>query len=220
MRTPSWTGSATDTRIAFVTDSRLHVVGGDGRGDIDAGGMPAPNDVAPAWRPHRPFELAYVDTRGRVRAFAVTGPGISWTSAPIPTGRQLVWAPDGSRLLVVASDRLVSLRGSDGRATERSIPGLTAAAFAPDGRLAIARTRGNRSELLVGGVVRFSGTAAIGELAWSPDGRWLLLSLPEADQLVFVRARGRYALRAVAQVKGQFRSRSFPAIRGWCCAAR
>ena len=36
---PRWTGTTTDTRIAYLTTSRLHVVGGDGRGDLDAGGL-------------------------------------------------------------------------------------------------------------------------------------------------------------------------------------
>ena len=52
----------------------------------------------------------------------------------------------------------------------------------------------------------------------SPDGNWLAVGWPEADQLVFVRAEGGRQLRAVANVSSQFRSRSFPTIEGWCCA--
>jgi hypothetical protein len=52
----------------------------------------------------------------------------------------------------------------------------------------------------------------------SPDGRWLAVGWPEADQLVFVRARGPGQIRAVSNVAAQFRSRSFPRIEGWCCA--
>jgi len=51
----------------------------------------------------------------------------------------------------------------------------------------------------------------------SPDGKWLAVGWPEADQLVFVRAVGGRQLRAVANVSSQFRSRSFPTISGWCC---
>ena len=218
VRTPAWTGSATDTRIAFVTDSRLHVVGGDGRGDVDAGGMPAPAKVAPVWRPRRPFELAYVDVRGRVRTFAVAGPGGSWRSSPFPDLQQLAWSPDGLRLVAVGRDRLVSFRGSDGRARVTPLRGVLRIAFARDGRLAVARRPiPGRSEVLVDGVVRFSAAAGIDDVIWSPNGRWLLLSVPEADQWVFVRARGEYSLRAVAGVSSQFRSRGFPTIAGWCC---
>ncbi len=52
----------------------------------------------------------------------------------------------------------------------------------------------------------------------SPDGRWLAVGWPEADQLVFVRARGPGQIRAVSNVGVQFRSRSFPRIEGWCCS--
>ena len=39
--------------------------------------------------------------------------------------------------------------------------------------------------------VIFSTAGELRGLAWSPDGRWLLIGLPEADQWVFVRAAGR-----------------------------
>ena len=220
-RSPRWAGSRTDTRIAFVTDSRLHVVGGDGKRDVDAGGGPAPAaGIAPDWRPGQRFELSYVDSRHRVATFAVEAAGASWRSIVIPDARQLAWDPDGSRLLVVGRDRLVFLRGADGKASTRGEPGVTAAAFAPDGRLAIVRTRGPRSELVVDGRVRFS--AAVGgaftDPTWSPDGRWVLVSAPAADQWVFLRARGKPGIRAVSNVSAQFRSRTFPTISGWCCA--
>ena len=52
----------------------------------------------------------------------------------------------------------------------------------------------------------------------SPDGGWLAVGWPEADQLVFVRVVGGRQIRAVSNVSAQFRSRSFPTISGWCCA--
>jgi hypothetical protein len=52
----------------------------------------------------------------------------------------------------------------------------------------------------------------------SPDGAWLAVGWPEADQFVFVRATGGRQLRAVSNISAQFRSRSFPTISGWCCA--
>jgi len=215
-RSPRWTGSATDTRIAFVTDSRLHVVGGDGTRDVDAGGGPAA-DIAPAWRPGGRFELSYVDSLNRVATFGVETSGTSWRSITIPDAQQLTWAPDGTRLLVVGRNRLVSLRGADGTATMRRERGVTAASWAPDGRLAVVRTVRGRSDVLVDGRVRFSTAGAIVRPVWSPDGRWLVVALPLADQWVFVRASGKTGLRAVANVSSQFRSRSFPLIEGWCC---
>jgi hypothetical protein len=52
----------------------------------------------------------------------------------------------------------------------------------------------------------------------SPDGNWQAASWPEADQLVFVRTEGAPSIRAVSNVKAQFRSRTSPTIAGWCCS--
>ena len=57
----------------------------------------------------------------------------------------------------------------------------------------------------------------LGEPVLSPDGRWLAVGWPDADQLLFVRTSGRQEIRAVSNVSSQFRSRSFPTIDGWCC---
>lgn len=61
-------------------------------------------------------------------------------------------------------------------------------------------------------------TARLSKPVRSPDGRWVAVGWPEADQLVFIRASGPRQLRAVANVSSQFRSRSVPRIEGWCCA--
>ena len=112
-------------------------------------------------------------------------------------------------------NRLVSLRGSDGVAREDQLPGVVSAAFAPDGRLAVIRRNGTRSDVLVDGRVRFSGTGTFADPTWSPDGRWVLVSWRNADQWLFVRATGPRGVRAVANVTRQFDSDSPPRIAGW-----
>jgi hypothetical protein len=52
----------------------------------------------------------------------------------------------------------------------------------------------------------------------SPDGRWRVVGWADADQLVDTRLGRPRQFRAVSNVSGQFRSRSFPTISGWCCA--
>jgi hypothetical protein len=216
VRTPVWTGTRSDTRIAYVTDGRLHVVGGDGRGDVEAGGSTSPALlVSPAWRPGTAFEIAYLDTRGYVMAFGTEQPGVNWRSTRLRDARALEWSPQGDRLLVVGRDRLVSLRASDGVARVQRLPGVTAAAFAPDGRLAVVRRNGARSDVLVDGRVRFSGTGTFSDPTWSPDGGWVLVSWRNADQWLFVRAAGPRRVRAVANVSRQFDSASPPRIAGW-----
>ena len=83
-----------------------------------------------------------------------------------------------------------------------------------------ALDEGERSEVLVvgepGGRV-FAGRGRVSDLAWSPDGRWLLIAWPDADQWVVVRADGG-SIRAVSRIAEQFRSSSFPRLDGWCCA--
>jgi hypothetical protein len=55
------------------------------------------------------------------------------------------------------------------------------------------------------------------DVAWSPDGHWLLVTWPTADQWVFVRVAGTREIVAGATISRQFGG-SFPTIRGWCCA--
>jgi hypothetical protein len=218
VRFPRWGGTATDTRIAYLTDSRLHVVPGDGTGDVDAGGLPAAARVAPAWQPGAEHVLAYATTRGRVYVYETAG-ALRWRSRPFAAPRQLHWSADGRRLLLVTRDRLVLFAA--GRAEPLAItplPGVVEAAFAPSGRaIAVVRARdvllldgdrlAGRPRELFAGAGRFDG------IAWSPDGRWLTVSWPDADQWVFLRVRGAHRLRAVSNVRDQLGERA--TLRGW-----
>ena len=218
VRFPIWSGTATNTRIASLAGGRLRVVGGDGRGDVEVRGAGAPRPVRPAWRPTRMFELTYVGAHGRVRTFLPESPALS-IAFPFGEARRLAWSPNGARLVVIGRNRYldVSRSGTRGFVTARRLRGITDAAFAPDGRLAITRTVDGQSELRIDDSVKFSGTGTFGDVTWSPDGRWVLVTWREADQWLFVRASGQRRARAVANVSRQFDSRTPPRIRGWCC---
>ena len=82
-----------------------------------------------------------------------------------------------------------------------------------DAPQALAEQRSARKILL-----RTIGSGRFDQPVLSPDGRWLAVGWPDADQFVFLRAVGRRQIRAVSNVSSQFRSRSFPTISGWCCA--
>jgi hypothetical protein len=63
------------------------------------------------------------------------------------------------------------------------------------------------------------------QVTWSPNGRWLLVSWPAADQWVFVAvAGGAPRIAAISRIKRQFTPRSplsaFPTVDGWCCTAQ
>jgi hypothetical protein len=215
VRFPRWGGSRTDTRIAFLTTSRLHVVAGDGTGDIDAGGLPAAARVAPAWRPGLPFVLAYADTLGRAYAYEPGTGALRWRSEPFPKPRLLQWSSDGRLLLVVTHDKLAVVRA--GKPLLVRFERVVDAAFRPGSHeVAVIRARAGASEVRVGSRVVFRGTGAFRDLAWSPDGRWLLITWPTADQWVFVRVAGRRRIVAASGIARQFGG--FPRISGWCCA--
>ncbi len=198
---PAWGGTRTDTRVAYLARGQLHVVGGDGRSDRTIG--PAAL-VRPAWRPSHPeqFVLAYVTRAGRV-VVGVPGHALLWRSRPYaPRPKLLAWSPDGRRLAVATSMQLFLFDGRTGSAVGVSLRGIRSIAYARDGRLAVAR---GRSIELVGPdgsrQTVFSAPSALGGLTWSPDGRWLLTSLPKADQWVFV---GPHRVVAVSNIRMQF----------------
>jgi hypothetical protein len=222
VRFPRWGGGATDTRIAYLSGGRLHVVAGDGTGDVDAGGLPTAAPVAPAWRPGSRFVVAYTTAGGRVYAYDTAG-SLLWRSAPYPRPRLILWSSDGGRLALVTADKVVVLAGRTGRPlSTRSLRGVKGAAFMPGGReLAVVRARDvlllperGRPERVFAGAGEFDG------IAWSPDRRWLLVGWRDADQWVFVRVAGKRRIEAVSRVTELFDSAGFPRIGGWCCASR
>lgn len=218
VRFPRWGGSRVDTRIAYLSGSRLHVVAGDGTGDVDQNGGPAAAQVAPAWRPGPRHVLAYVTTSGRVHVLHTDGGSLAWRSAPYPNPRALAWSSDGTRLALVTRDRVVLFAGGPRPVATRFVRGVLAAEFEPGGsRIALARARdvllldGSRVTRVFAGAGRFSG------VAWSPDARWLLVPWRDADQWVFVRVGGAHRIRAVSNVARQFGA--FPRVGAWCCGS-
>lgn len=201
VRSPRWTGTETDTRIAYVDRTGIRIVAGDGTDDR----LLVPGGRGPlAWRPGAGFVLAYA-ARGNVRVVDAETGRLRWQAARPPGPvKALEWSQDGSRLAVLSpfSVRVVARRGT-----------ITAGSR----EVAFVRVRGNAGELVLGARVLFRASGELVGAARSPDGRWLLVTWPTADQWVFVRADGG-RISAVANVSEQFRSRSSPRIEGWCCA--
>jgi hypothetical protein len=215
---PRWGGTATDTRIAYVSSFDLRVVAGDGTGDRRI----APRGGDLAWRPGAEHVLGWLRVPGlRLRNVDTL------RTSDIPIARRagqadLSWSPDGRRALVVYASGLDLVEVPSGVVQRITIPGnsVVAAAFAPDGRH-IAVLEYSRVLLLDAKRPRakphqlFAGAGPFLDLAWSPDSEWLLLDWPVADQWVFVRVDGG-RIRAVGNVSEQFGS--FPAVEGWCCS--
>lgn len=229
IRAPRWGGTRTDTRIAYLAgEGRLHVVAGDGEGD-QAACADAVAPVAPAWRPGLPHTLAFVGRDGVVQAYETDGCSLVWSSRPLSGVRALEWSRDG-RLLLVRSTRDLRVLGGDGGVRFHLLgpdaAPVVAAAFSPSVRSVafVQRARGRSTLWLVprlepdASAARkvFEGAGTFTGLAWSPDGRWLLIAWREPDQWVFVRVSGSGRIEAVSRISAQFGG-SFPRIAGWCC---
>jgi WD40 repeat protein len=217
VRFPRWWGTQTDTRIAYLSGRSLHVVAGDGMPDRLVDPDVAP--VAPAWRPGFSYMIAYVDADGTVRLLDLpTGARAALRQAGRP--EEILWSPDGHLLAVRAGAR-VSLFRPDGRRLEpvsRPRPATSATFDLHETLTVAAHNRAlDRSRVAVGRRTVFTGAGRVAELAWSPNGRWLLVAWPEADQWIFIRASGK-KIEAVSNIAAQFGG-AFPRVEGWCCAS-
>ena len=161
-RFPAWTGTRTDTRIAYLSDGKLHVVAGDGTGDQTIG-------------PASLYPPSWVKGHDRVVMY-VHGGGAAFYD--LTTRR----SHSGNYLLV------------------------------RDPRV---RRRAGQSEVLSHDRVVFRGTGVFDQVVPSPDGRWLLISWPTANQWVFLRLQPRKIV-GVARITQQFGRDT--RIDGWCCA--
>jgi len=219
VRFPRWTGTETDTRIAYVNRTGIRIVAGDGTGDR----LLVPDGRGPiAWRPGAGFVLAYT-TAKRLRAIDSTTGALVW-QVPRPAGRvtAVEWSSDGKRVLVLSPHhlRVYDRRGRlvDQESPSEGWPDVDAAFRPRTTEVGVVRVHGSQSSAYVLGARSLvNGTGVFRELEWAPDGRWLIVTWQTADQWIVARAGGRH-IRGVSNVSEQFRSRSFPRVQGWCCA--
>jgi hypothetical protein len=222
---PRWEGTYTDTRIAYVDATGLRVVAGDGTGDhlVDrfGGGIP------PAWAPSRPPSLAYY-VGGAIVLRTADG-RLVWRRPVSVLPTALAWSDDGAYLAVFSARRVLVLdaRGRVHRTISRLGAELLSGSFQPRShRLALEVRLPARSEIHLidvdhpgHGRLLFAGPGTFGDLAWAPDGSWLLVTWPAADQWVFLHGA---RLRAVANIRQQFPRRDHrpPMLEltgRWCC---
>jgi hypothetical protein len=218
VRLPRWGGTRTDTRIAYLSGRTLRVVAGDGTGDAELARNVAP--VAPAWRPGARHVVAYVAANGRVRLVDVdTRRRIFRSQNRTRDPVALAWSHDGTSLASLGQGMLEVVLGDTG-VTRLEGTGVAIAAQPRSASFAVVeRLRSGLSRVSRAGTGRelFFGAGTFDGLAWSPNGRWLLVAWHDADQWVFVRAGQTPRIDAVSNVSAQFDG-SFPRIEGWCCA--
>lgn len=225
---PRWF-SPSGYRVAYLSAGTVRVIAGDGTGDHLLAAQAA--HVAPAWRPGYSFQLAYVTAGNRLVVRDADTEQLIWTRVLDAQPRELLWSSDGSRLVVVSARSVRTYPGVGGPPTLLRLPGASIgdAALSPDGKRVALVLGGDRVVIVRAGAASspvrpLLAVAGLRELSWSPNGRWLLASLPAADQWVFVRALGPPRVAAVGRIAQQFSSRGsarlFPQLEGWCCTVQ
>lgn len=236
---PRWSPSG--ERIAYRSGKVLRIVAGDGTGDRMLAGSTAP--VAPSWSPAGEPGLAYVSGAGELRIVnSERAEGLAAAPA-LPDVAELEWGAGGAAILEASPgtlrlravhDRKLPPGPALGEGQVLPVPaGATVvdAALAPR-RKAVAtvltfwREHNTRSSVVIFGPGAekprrlLTVPGSLGQLAWSPDGRRLLVAWPVADQWLFL-PTGRGQGRAVADISRAFspggRAASFPRVEGWCC---
>ena len=213
-------------RIAYRRAAVLAVVAGDGTGArILAQPVRA---AAPAWRPGAPHTLAWIGASGRIEVRDVETRALVWrSSARVGAVSALAWSADGHRLLARGARRVVVFDVTGKRSWRMRLPNgarVGAAAWAPRGdRIALALRGVTATSVyvtpapLVPRRPVFTTTGTLRSLAWSPDGRRLLVRWADADQWLLLSPSAAHApITAIGSISRRFGAP--PTVQGWCCA--
>jgi hypothetical protein len=217
-------------RVAYLSGDDLRAVAGDGTGDrLLAAGVAR---VAPAWRPGHAYQVAYLTKAWRLVVVDSDTGRVVWSAPGAVATHELVWSADGRRLLAISAGavRVYTPAGVlvARIATPAAAPALDGD-LSPDGHTLALVLGGGGGDVVLEDLAarapvphRVLAGVGLRQVLWSPDGRWLLVTWPAANQWVFVRVIGAPRIAAVSRIAQQFsaagRHPGFPALDGWCCA--
>ena len=214
---PAWS-TRLGFAVAYLQGRELRVVDGRGNPATDRrirGGAAA---VTPAWRPRSDSVLTFATTRGALETVDVITGRALWTTQLAAAPLAQAWSRDGGRLVALSS-RSVSVLDRPGRILRTlALPGgARALALHPSGGRAAVVVGGRVLNVPLSGAppsVLFKGN--VDGLAWSADGRHLLLGWRDTGQWLLLGPGNR--IRALHGVSGELGSAGgFPRVAGWCC---
>ncbi len=219
---PAWS-TGLGYAVAYLEGSTLRVVAGTGDPDTDRRLRPGAAPVPPAWRPRSDRVLAYVTAADEVEALDIDTGRTLWRAAA-PASLALAWTADARRLVALSSGSITVLDSAGRVQRTIELPGV-AREFAVhptsgDAAVVVSGKGGTRvlAVPLDGGQPRrlFQGGDVDG-LAWSADGRRLLLGWRGADEWLLMGPGKR--IRPMHGVSRELGARGgFPRVAGWCCA--
>ena len=215
----SWS-TADGFAVAYLEGRSLKVVAGDGDPTTNRVLRRDAAPVTPAWRPHSDRVLTYATTAGALVTLDVaTGHVIARSPASSDPSRSIAWSADGRRVVALRSHSLTVLDRAGRIQRTVPLPGVARAlAMHPSGeRAAVVVGRRVLGVGLMGGNAHQLFQGNVDGIAWSQDGRRLLLGWRDADQWLLLGPGGRIrALHGVSRELGS--AGGFPRVAGWCCA--
>jgi hypothetical protein len=232
--------------VAYLEGAALKAVAGNGDPATDRVLRRGADPVTPSWRPGAGHVLTYAAASGGIETVDADSGSRVWR-ARLPSGdaRALAWSRDGRRLVAVSS-RSVTVLNRGGRMLGTvALSGVARdLALHPEGRrAAVVVVAGGRTRVLEvplggagGGAAPAGGREApagsreaagdaarvlfqgdVDGLAWSRDGRHLLLSWRDTGEWLLMGPGGR--MRALHDVTAELGTAGgFPRVAGWCCA--
>jgi len=219
---PSWS-KGLGYVVAYMEGPTLRVVAGTGDPSTD---RPLRRDAAavtPAWRPQSDRILSYATAGGAIETVDVISGRSLWRAPSGASGAPLAlaWSRDARRLVALSSGS-VTVRDATGRV-------LRTIALPAAGLELALHPSGMRAAVVVGGTrvldlpLRGAGRprqlfqGGVDGLAWSRDGKRLLLAWRDTDEWLLLGPDGRVrrALHGVSAELGA--AGGFPRVAGWCC---
>ena len=217
---PSWS-TGLGYAVAYLEGSTLRAVDGKGNPDTDRPVRRGAAAVAPAWRPRSDRVLTYARAGGGIETIDVVTGASLWRAGVDASG--LRWSRDGRRLVALSSGSVTVLDAGGRVLRSIELPGAARElALHPSGGHAALLVRGQAGGRVLdvpldGGRPRQLFQGDVDGLAWSQDGRRLLLAWRGADQWLLLGPGGRVRpLQDVTRELGT--AGGFPRVAGWCCA--